>query len=64
MKKLGDTLGSAILVGGAIAAFCGTIYGAYWLTKTVSYSFFYEDMVTRSIYQEVKPSCLKENSND
>jgi hypothetical protein len=35
------------------------IYGTYWVTKTVSYSFFYEDMVKRTIVHMVKPESLK-----
>ena len=35
------------------------IYGMYWVTKTVSYKFFYEDMVERTVTQMVKPEYLK-----
>ena len=35
------------------------VYGCYWLTKTVSYSFFYEDMVQRTVVEMVKPEYLK-----
>jgi hypothetical protein len=35
------------------------IYGCYWLAKTVSYAFFYEDMVQRTVVEMVKPEYLK-----
>jgi hypothetical protein len=35
------------------------IYGCYWLAKNLSYAFFYEDMVQRTIVQMVKPEALK-----
>jgi hypothetical protein len=38
----------------------GTVYGAYWTVKSLSYSFFYEDMVERTVVKMVKPECLKE----
>ena len=34
-------------------------YGMYWLYKTVSYSFFYENMVQQTITEMVKPEYLK-----
>ena len=37
----------------------GIIYGCYWAAKTVSYSFFYEDMVQRTVTQMVKSESLK-----
>ncbi len=42
-----------------IAAVCGMIYGSYWAAKTISYSFFYEDMVERTVVKLVKPEYLK-----
>ena len=38
---------------------CSILYGIYWVTKTVSYSVFYEDMVVRTIVKNVKPEALK-----
>ncbi len=35
------------------------IYGAYQLTKTLSYKWWYEDMVKATIEQMVKPEALK-----
>jgi len=35
------------------------IYGTYWVTKTVSYSIFYEDMVKATITEMVKDECRK-----
>ncbi len=43
----------------SLAFVCGIIYGCYWITKTVSYSFFYEDMVQRTVVEMVKPEYLK-----
>lgn len=37
-----------------------SIYGGYWVVKTLSYSIFYEDMVRKTIVQMVKPEQLKE----
>jgi len=38
----------------------GIIYGCYWIAKTGSYSFFYEDMVIKTITQTVNPEALKQ----
>ena len=38
---------------------CLTIYGCYWVVKTGSYFFFYEDMVQETITEMVKPESLK-----
>lgn len=35
------------------------LYGVYWVTKTVSYEIFYEDMVKRTVRELVKPEALK-----
>ena len=35
------------------------IYGCYWAAKNLSYAFFYEDMVQRTIVQMVKPEALR-----
>jgi hypothetical protein len=43
----------------AFVAFCFIIYGLYWLVKTLSYFFFYEDMVQKTIIEMVKPEALK-----
>jgi len=40
-------------------AICGIIYGYYWLVKIGSYSFFYEDMVIKTIHQQVQPQYLQ-----
>jgi len=62
MNKLKKTLSNvtavALFVGGITVA-GGFIYGCYWLAKTGSYSFFYEDMVIKTIHQQVKPASLK-----
>mgnify|MGYP000231292637 CR=1 FL=1 len=46
-----------LFVGIVVAA--SIIYGSYWAAKTFSYSFFYEDMVVRTITKTVKPEALK-----
>ena len=51
-KGIGMVVGVILIIG-------GLIYGGYWLTKTISYSFFYEDMVQRTIVEMVKPEYLK-----
>ena len=38
---------------------CSLIYAMYWVTKNVSYWIFYEDLVTNTIQQMVKPEALK-----
>ena len=59
MKKLFDaSLVVAMFVGG-ISLMCIFTYGCYWLAKTGSYSFFYEDMVIKTITQTVKPEYLQ-----
>jgi hypothetical protein len=45
------------IVGVAIS--CGFIYGAYWVAKTTSYTFFYESMVESTVMDMVKPEYLK-----
>jgi hypothetical protein len=55
MKKLKEI---GVLIG-IIAIMVGFIYGGYWIAKTVSYSFFYEDMVEETIKEMVKPEALK-----
>lgn len=44
-----------------IVASCALLYGMYWLAKTCSYFFFYEDMVQGTIREMVKPEYLFEN---
>ena len=56
LKELFLGIGTVVLVFVAVA---GIVYGAYWLTKTLSYSFFYEDMVQRTVTEMVKPEYLK-----
>ena len=48
-----------VIFGVGIALVLSIIYGCYWVAKTVSYSFFYEDMVKRTVTQMVKPEALK-----
>ena len=51
-------------VGGLLSATIGVIlffivlYGMYWVTKNVSYSIFYEDMVKNTIVEMVKRDSL------
>jgi hypothetical protein len=52
------TIVIALYVIGIITA-GSIIYGGYWIGKTSSYSFFYEDMVKKTIIQTVKPDALK-----
>lgn len=42
---------------------CAIIYGAYWCTKTVSYQFFYEEMVQQVVQEMVKAECLNGTHN-
>jgi len=46
-----------IIIGMLLFALC--IYGSYWLAKTGSYMFFYEDMVRGTIQDMVKAGSLK-----
>ena len=58
-NKVLSTIGSWIMTIAAFALACGIIYGCYWLAKTGSYAFFYEDMVVKTITQTVKPEYLQ-----
>ena len=42
-----------------VVAICFLIYGMYWIVKTGSYWFFYEDMVQDTIREMVKAGSLK-----
>lgn len=42
-----------------IVFMCALIYGMYWIFKTFSYFFFYEDMVQDTIRELVKQAALK-----
>ena len=55
MKKIKQI----VVMGLGIALVLSFIYGCYWITKTISYAFFYEDMVKRTVTQMVKPEALK-----
>lgn len=59
MKKMFEYFAKTMMVLVLIAMVCGGVYGCYWVTKTVSYSFFYEDMVERTVVKMVKPEYLK-----
>ena len=50
-----------VIITGIVSLFVALsiLYGCYWVVKTVSYSFFYEDMVIRTINKTVKPEALK-----
>ena len=52
LKSIGIVVGGILLVG------C-LIYGGYWITKSVSYSFFYESMVEQTVREMVKPEYLR-----
>jgi len=45
------------IVGGVLV--CVFIYAMYWVAKTGSYFFFYEDMVQDTIREMVKQEYLK-----
>jgi len=49
----------AISVVIGLTLFIGLVYGMYWVGKAVSYSLFYEDMVTQTVIENVKANCLK-----
>ena len=57
MKDTLTIAGIIILTIVAIAPFC---YGAFWLKKTPSYSWAYEDMVEQTVREMVKPEYLIE----
>ena len=48
-----------VMFVGATLLICAMIYGLYWVTKTVSYEVFYEDMVQETVREMVKPEHLK-----
>ena len=57
MKDKLTIAGIIILVISAIGLF---IYGAWWLKKTISYSWAYEGMVEKTVRKMVKPEYLIE----
>lgn len=59
MKQWLRNVGTVAIFVGGITLAGGFIYGCYWVAKTTSYSFFYEDMVIKTIHQQVKPEYLK-----
>jgi len=42
-----------------ILVFCAILYGSFWVTKNISYSIFYENMVQQTVKEMVKPEYLK-----
>ena len=48
-----------LLFIGVIIAVCLFIWGCYWLAKTGSYFFFYEEMVKETIQELVKEGALR-----
>lgn len=59
MRKFIENVKLALLGVAMVGVVFGVIYGSYWLAKTGSYQFFYEDMVERTVTQMVKPEYLK-----
>ena len=59
MKNIPDTLKMILLGLLMIFVIGGSLYGC-WVAKTVSYSFFYEDMVKETVTKMVKPGCLEQ----
>jgi hypothetical protein len=53
-----DVIAKIIIGVLVFCAIAGFIYGSYWVAKTVSYSFFYEDMVADTVREMVKPESL------
>lgn len=60
MKNLAELIWSVFVFTLIVLTIIGTVYGAYWAVKSLSYSFFYEDMVERTVVKMVRPECLKE----
>lgn len=48
-----------VIMLAVIVNILAVILGCFWLAKTGSYSFFYEDMVIKTITQQIKPEYLK-----
>ncbi len=59
LKAIKDWTSAAIVVVVCAACIIVVIYGAYWVAKSFSYAFFYEDMVQRTVVEMVKPEYLK-----
>lgn len=59
MRKSLDLLAKIILVSLLIAIFAGGIYGLAKLGKTLSYKWWYQDMVQQTVRDMVKDSALK-----
>lgn len=54
-----DNLIYAVISIICLIATAGLIYGAFRLTKSISYSVFYADLVRDTISEMVKQGCLK-----
>ena len=50
---------NVVLIICACLLFFGVIYGSFQLTKSISYSLFYKDMVNQTVIEMVKSDCLK-----
>ena len=44
-------------------ALVAILWGSYWITKKLSYEWWYEDMVQETVREMVKPEYLKEVKN-
>lgn len=53
------TVTQILILGMGIVLLVGIVYGSYFVTKRLSYSFFYEDMVKATIIETVKPEYVK-----
>ena len=54
-----DTIATIAIALCGVALVGGTIYGVYWIAKTVSYTLFYESMVQATVRDMVKKESLK-----
>jgi len=57
---MGEKIRLSIITFIGILIMGGFVYGCYWVAKTVSYSFFYEDMVRSTVIEMVQPQYLRE----
>ena len=52
LKSIGIVFGVIILI-------IGSLYGCYWVAKSMSYAIFYESMVEQTVREMVKPEYLR-----
>jgi len=58
-KKEKNGIKTVILTVAILVSMIFSIYGCYWIIKSVSYNVFYKDMVKATITEMVRPESLQ-----